>query len=140
MSMLESIEELRDWATRPDGSFWCPEISEFSDAIEREIAERYIERDKAIEAPLDADGVAYAQRGSATNKRKFVGLGIDMLPCSYIHGAKAPYYSIVYHEDGKLFKGYSSFNIDTVSGYLRDYFTSAERFRTEHELLGGDAE
>lgn len=60
MSMLESIEELRDWATRPDGSFWCPEISEFSDAIEHEVSDRYIERDKAIEAPLDADGVVWA--------------------------------------------------------------------------------
>lgn len=49
--MLESIEKLRDWATRPDGSFWRPEIREFSDAIEREISERY------MPLPLDADGV-----------------------------------------------------------------------------------
>ena len=61
------------------------------------------------------------------HKREFVGFEIDMLPCCYMHGAKAPYYSIVYREDGEQYKGFSSFSLDTVSGYLRDYFTSSER-------------
>ena len=67
---------------------------------------------------------------SSEHRREFVSLDVDMIPCSYIHGAKAPYYSIVYREDGKLFKGYSSFSIGTVSGYLRDDFIEQ----------GGDAE
>lgn len=65
----------------------------------------------------------YNQTGeSAEPTREFVSLEVDMLSCDYIHGGKAPYYSIVYREGGELFKGYSSFNIDTVSAYLRDYF------------------
>lgn len=51
--MLESVERLRDWAKRPDGSFWQTEISDFSDAIERENSERY------VPLPTDADGVLW---------------------------------------------------------------------------------
>lgn len=64
---------------------------------------------------------------SVEYKREFVGLEVSMTPCSYINGGKAPYYSIVYRENGQLLQGYSSFDIGTVSKYLRDYFIDQGR-------------
>ena len=49
--MLESIEKLRD-SCHEDGSYYCKDTMEmYCNAIEAEIAERY------MELPLDADGV-----------------------------------------------------------------------------------
>ena len=33
-----------------------------------------------------------------------------------------PYYSIIYLEDGNEFEGYSSYSLDVVSDYLKEYF------------------
>ncbi len=113
--MLESIERLRKAVIRWKGTeTWetagiGEEFNGYVDAIEREIAERY------GPLPLNADE-------GVERRREFVRLDISMIPCGYMHGGKAPYYSIVYRENGELFQGYSSFNIDTVSCYLRDYF------------------
>lgn len=83
--------------------------------------------------------IIYNQTGeSVEHRRKFVGLRVDMIPCSYIHGAKAPYYSIMYREDGQLFQGYSSFNIDIVSRFLRDYFIGQDAGEDTREKLEAD--
>lgn len=70
MSILESIEKLRVLVGEAIGlseNERLPKmrlldpyaIGRLVDEIESEIPERYIERDKAIEAPLDADGVPW---------------------------------------------------------------------------------
>ena len=39
-----------------------------------------------------------------------------------------PYYSIIYLEDGNEFEGYSSYSLDVVSDYLKEYFIPYQNF------------
>lgn len=45
-----------------------------------------------------------------------------------------PYYSIVYIKDGCEYEGYSSYNLDVISDYLRQYFATSINWRHCHKV------
>ena len=59
--MLESIKELRDYISEhfDKGSYEYFKMMSRASDIEHEISKNYIERERVIEAPLDADGVVW---------------------------------------------------------------------------------
>lgn len=56
------------------------------------------------------------------NKEKFVRLDVSEVSAGE-GGRTKPYYSIVYEdEDGEHYTGYSSYDLDVISSYLKEYF------------------
>lgn len=56
------------------------------------------------------------------NKEKFVRLDVREVSAGEV-GRTKPYYSIVYEdENGEHYTGYSSYDLDVISSYLREYF------------------
>lgn len=81
-------------------------------------------REITHEAPEATFTPDYLERKEKAN-RKFIKINANYVPddiCTYPEYKGKPYYSILYEENGQRFEGFSSYSLEVLSSYLREYF------------------
>ena len=61
--------------------------------------------------------------------KKFIKIITNPVPTDLQIGEHKgkPYYEIEYEENGEIHIGFSSYNLEVISEYIRDYFVNAEK-------------
>lgn len=80
-------------------------------------------REITHEAPEATFSPDYYRKEKAN--RKFIQINANCVPddiIPYPEYKGKPYYSILYEENGQRFEGFSSYSLEVLSSYLREYF------------------